>query len=90
MSRESLTDARERPSVFELSAHPGWNGCPGHSRHWFTIRGHVGLPSPFCIRCGFTNPRQLTTDDWFLLGELFPDKYGETAALVRDELESGS
>ena len=41
--------------------------CPGHGRHWFSVRGHVGLRSPICVRCGAANPKLLTTDDWWQL-----------------------
>lgn len=46
---------------------PNQQKCPGHQRHWFTVRGAVGLRSPICVRCGAENPRSLTTDDWWQL-----------------------
>lgn len=68
--------------------------CAGHQRHWFTIgarkAGHTGLRSPVCVRCGAPNPLDLTTDDWLELGELFPERYGEIAEKVRDQLDAGS
>lgn len=42
--------------------------CPGHGRHWFTVRGTVGLRAPNCQRCGADNPRPLTSDEWADLG----------------------
>ena len=43
--------------------------CRGNARHWFTVRGHVGARTPRCVRCGATNPKELTSDDWlYLLG----------------------
>lgn len=31
-------------------------GCPGRSRHWFSVKGWIGLRSPTCIHCGELNP----------------------------------
>ncbi len=64
--------------------------CPGHSRHWFSFRsrqvGGTGVRSPVCVRCGSPNPNELTSDEWIGLGELFPEKYGETADQVRESI----
>jgi len=34
--------------------------CNGHQRHWFGVRGVVGLKTPVCTRCGASNPKKLT------------------------------
>lgn len=38
--------------------------CPGHGRHWFTVYGMPTTRSPVCVRCGATNPRPLSEDEW--------------------------
>ena len=60
--------------------------CPGHARHWFTVRGHVGLRSPKCVRCGAPNPRQLTTDDWRGLLDYAPHLLDDPEA-IRQSLD---
>jgi len=36
--------------------------CPGHYRHWFTVRGEVGNYQAKCVRCGAPNPRWKDTE----------------------------
>jgi len=51
--------------------------CPGHTRHWFSLRasvcGGTGCRTPKCVRCGAPNPTELTTDDWRTVLEYAPD-----------------
>lgn len=37
--------------------------CPGHGRHWFVVRGAVGLRTPRCQRCEAPNPRPLNEQE---------------------------
>lgn len=63
--------------------------CPGSQRHWFTVRGHVGLRSPICVRCGAPNPATLTTDDWWQLLD-YPkllERAGTNPTQLRQSLE---
>lgn len=60
--------------------------CPGHSRHWFSVYGYVGVRSPKCVRCGFPNPKLLTTDDWHDLLNLAPHLVDDPERL-RERLE---
>lgn len=60
--------------------------CPGHGRHWFTVRGKVGLRSPKCVRCGEPNPAPLTTDDWWDVLRYAPHLVDDPQAL-RQQLE---
>lgn len=47
-----------------LPDHRNGSRCAaGNMRHWFTVRGTVGLRAPTCQRCGAENPRPLTTDE---------------------------
>jgi hypothetical protein len=38
------------------------------------VRGHVGLQSPYCVRCGAENPKRdgFTDDTWIQLLEVAP------------------
>lgn len=63
--------------------------CPGGQRHWFTVRGCVGLRSPICVRCGASNPKALTTDDWWQLLDhpQLLERAGISADRLRETLE---
>ena len=96
--REAETPQPDRVVLTYQGDRLGWQptayfgGCPGHGRHWYTVRGHVGVRSPKCIRCGFPNPTPLTTDDWQQVLEYAPHLLNDpeaTREALEDECERG-
>jgi hypothetical protein len=61
--------------------------CPGNMRHWFIIRGTVGLRSPVCVRCGDPNRRRgLTADEWAELAQ-FQEAGGRVGRFTKAALQ---